>query len=105
MGRPLLLLVVMLLAAWPAPARQIRRCKAPVSRKISYTDGLCLDQSEPQQLEITGSHVGSLPSELVQPSTVRSETPRQPSSSAPKPKHTASSIGSPRPLPMQRSQY
>ena len=99
------MLLVMLMAAGPAPAGQIRKCKDPVSGRISYTDGLCPDQSEPQQLEIHDNQVGSLPSGLVQPLTVRSEAPRQPAASAPKPKAPASSTSSPGPSPMQRSHY
>ncbi len=105
MARPLLLLLVMLVAAGSAPAGQIRKCKDPVSGKISYTDGLCPDQSEPQQLEIHDSHVGSLPSGLVQPLTVRSEAPRQPAASPPKPKPPATSTSSARASPMQRPHY
>lgn len=103
MARPLLLLIVMVLAAGPAAAGQIRKCKDPVSGKISYTDKLCPDQSEPQQLEIHDNQVGSLPSGLVQPLTVRSEAPRQSSASTPKPKPPATS--SPRASPMQRPHY
>lgn len=105
MARPLLLLLVILLATGPATAGQIRKCKDPVSGKISYTDGLCPELSEQQQLEIHDNQVGSLPPGLVQPLTVHSEAPRQSSASTPKPKPPASSTSSPGPSPMQRSHY
>ncbi|MEZ5444456.1 MAG: hypothetical protein R3F45_01555 [Gammaproteobacteria bacterium] len=105
MARLLLPLLVMLLAAGPATAGQIRKCKDPVSGKVSYTDKLCPDQSEPQQLDIHDNHVGSLPSGLVQPLTVRSEPPRQPAASTAKPKPPATSTSSARASPMQRPHY
>ena len=85
---PFLVLPFILLLSSALQA-DIRKCKDPVSGRMTYTDKICPRKADQQHLEIHDNRVGSLSSRLIQPLSSHGESRQKPVAVAPRPKSSS----------------